>query len=371
MADQRESRISEEGSMAIIDADTHVDECEDTWAYMAPSEARFRPVTLVPTQEMVAGTTPPGYTRHWLIDGHLSIRRIRDDKRTGTTVEARELHDVQARLRHMDEMGVDIHVMYPTLFLTYLTSDPATQTALCKSYNRWLADRASQSNGRLRWVAVLPMLDIDAAVDELRWARDKGACGVFKLATEVGRKVTDPYFFPVYEEASALDLPVCIHTGSGDPSPDGGGVLDGLGGTTMLDAFFRVVFSGLPAQFPKLRFGFIEAGASWVPYVLDRLQARRERMAWAYSGFKYTDEKEDLFRQNRLFVTCQTIEDVPYLLRFGTEDNLLIGTDYSHADQSAEIDSLRILQGWGEDGTLSKDAVRKILEANPKEFYGL
>lgn len=356
--------------MAVIDADTHVDECEQTWTYMAPSEARFRPVTLVPTQEMVAGIAPPGYTRHWLIDGHLSIRRIRDDKRTGTTVEARELHDVPARLRHMDELRVDVHVIYPTLFLTYLTGDPAVQTALCKSYNRWLADRSSLSGGRLRWAAVLPMLDINAAVDELHWARDKGACGVFKLATEVGRKVTDRYFFPVYEEASALNFPICIHTGSGDPSLDRG-FLDGLGGANMLDAFFRVVFSGLPAQFPGLRFGFIEAGASWIPYVLDRLQARRERMAWAYSRFNYSQEKEDLFRQNRLYVTCQTIEDVPYLLKFGTEDNLLIGTDYSHADQSAEIESLNILRRWGEDGTISRDAVSKILEDNPKEFYGL
>ena len=357
--------------MAVIDADTHVDECEDTWSFMPESEARFRPETVVPDVVGAGGRTLPGYTRHWKVDGHLSVRRIRDDKRTGTRIEARELHDVQARLRHMDEMGVDVHVMYPTMFLTYLTSDAETQTALCKSYNRWLADRSAQSNGRLRWVAVLPMLDIDAAVQELRWAKGKGVCGAFKLATEIGRKVTDPYFFPLYEEASALDLPICIHTGSADPGPDGGGVLDGLGGTNMLDAFFRVVFSGLPAQFPTLRFGFIEAGASWIPYVLDRLQARRERMAWAYNGFTYDDVKQDLFRQNRLFVTCQTMEDVPYLLKFGTEDNLMIGTDYTHADQSAEIESLRIVQRWGEDGTLSKEVARKILEDNPKAFYGL
>jgi predicted TIM-barrel fold metal-dependent hydrolase len=338
---------------------------------MSPVEARFRPTTLVPTQEMDEGSTRPGYTRHWFIDGHLSIRRIRDDRRTGTTVEARELHNVGTRLRHMDELGVDVHVMYPTLFLTYLTSSPEMQVALCKSYNRWLADRTAESGGRLRWVAVLPMLDIEAAVDELRWAKDKGACGVFKLATEADHKVTDRYFFPLYEEASVLNFPICIHTGSADPPTPGAGGVDGLGSSTMLDAFFRIVFSGLPQQFPKLRFGFIEAGASWIPYVLDRLQTRRERMAWAYSGFKYANEKEDLFRENRLYVTCQTVEDVPYLLRFGTEDHLMIGTDYTHADQSAEIESLRIVKQWGEDGVITEEQARKILEDNPKAFYGL
>jgi predicted TIM-barrel fold metal-dependent hydrolase len=270
----------------------------------------------------------------------------------------------------MDELGVDIHVMYPTVFLTYLTSSATTQIALCKSYNRWLADKFSESHGRLRWVAVLPYLDVDAALDELRWAKDKGACGAFKLATELGRKVTDPYFFPIYEEASALDVPVCIHTGSGDPSLSGPAP-EGLGATNMLEAFYSVVFTGLPKQFPKLRFGFIEAGSSWIPFVLDKLQARRERMAWAYKQFNYSNEHESLFRENRLFVTCQTLEDVPYILRFGTEDHLLIGTDYSHADQSADIDSLKILRRWGDEGRISQRAVTKILDDNPREFYGL
>jgi predicted TIM-barrel fold metal-dependent hydrolase len=355
--------------MAVIDADTHVDECEDTWSYMPPSEARFRPVTLVPTQEMAVGSVRAGYTRHWLVDGNLTIRRIRDDVRTGTTIQTRELHDVAARLRHMDQLGVDIHVMYPTAFLTYLTNSPDAQIALCKSYNRWLADRSAESEGRLRWVAVLPLLDINASIDELRWSRDKGACGVFKLATEIGRRVTDPYFFPIYDEASALNLPICIHTGSGEPSSNS--APEGLGATNMLEAFYSVVFTGLPRKFPTLRFGFIEAGSSWIPYVLDKLQARRERMAWAYTQFNYSNEHESLFRENRLYVTCQTLEDVPYILRFGTEDHLLLGTDYSHADQSADIDSIGILRRWGDEGRIAQAVVKKILEDNPREFYGL
>ena len=34
-----------------------------------------------------------------------------------------------------------------------------------------------------------------------------------KCGFDLDRKVTDPHFFPIYEEASALDLPLCIHTG--------------------------------------------------------------------------------------------------------------------------------------------------------------
>ena len=34
----------------IIDADTHVDECDETWDYLLPSESRFRPVLLEPPE---------------------------------------------------------------------------------------------------------------------------------------------------------------------------------------------------------------------------------------------------------------------------------------------------------------------------------
>lgn len=360
--------------MASIDADTHVDECDETWSYMTAAEARYKPVTLVPLEEMPAGVVRPGYHRNWLIDSHLNVRRVRDDVRTGTTVEQRELHDVNARLRRMDELGTDIHVMYPTVFLHYITGNAAVQTALCKSYNRWLADRSSDSGGRLRWVAVLPTLDINAAVDELQWASDKGACGVFKLATEYGRKVTDPYFFPLYDAAQSLGFPLCIHTGSADSPAGIGGGSDAetvVGASNVLNAFGAIVISGLAQKFPGLRFGFIEAGSSWIPYVLDRLRARRERLTWAFADLKYGDERNTLFREHHLYVTCQTLEDIPYLLQFGTGDHLMIGTDFSHADQSADINSLGTVRDWGAEGIISDVAARKILEDNPGAFYAL
>lgn len=352
--------------MAVIDADTHVDECEDTWTYMDESEAKYRPITVIPTEEMAPGTTAPGYDRYWLIDGQLKLRRVRNDRRTGTTVETRELHDVGARLRHMDELKIDVQVMYPTLFISHVSSNPEIELALCKSYNRWLADKSAQGSGRLRWVAMPPLLSIDKACEELRWAKEHGACGFYQKATEYGMRVTNPYFYPLWEEAAGLGMPLCIHIGSGTPAPINLTAGDGIS-TNVMEAFYSIVSSGIPDKFAKLRFGFIEAGASWIPYVLDRLTARRERMAWAYK----MDFKEDLFRSNRLFVTCQTVEDLPYLLKFGTEDNLLIGTDYTHADASAEIRSLEIIREWVDEGKISRTAARKILEDNPAAFYGV
>jgi hypothetical protein len=63
--------------------------------------------------------------------------------------------------------------------------------------------------------------------------------------------------------------------------------------------------------------------------------------------------KEDLFRRNRFYVARQTNEDLPYILKYGMEDNLMIGTDYSHADQSAKIAALDVIEQRAAKGEIS------------------
>jgi predicted TIM-barrel fold metal-dependent hydrolase len=53
------------------------------------------------------------------------------------------------------------------------------------------------------------------------------------------------------------------------------------------------------------------------------------------------------------------------------EDNLMIGTDYSHADQSAEIHALDVIEQRGEKGEIPAAVARKILDDNPRRFYAL
>ena len=86
---------------------------------------------------------PPA--RYWVIDGKRQIRFVRSDKDSGTTVETRELLDVKARLKHMDELGTDIQVISPTLFLMEASEKPEINTAMRKSYNRWLGERCNES----------------------------------------------------------------------------------------------------------------------------------------------------------------------------------------------------------------------------------
>ena len=134
-----------------------------------------------------------------------------------------------------------------------------------------------------------------------------------------------------------------------------------------MDAFHSLVLYQVPDKFPNLRFGFIEAGSTWIPYVLDRLAAEKKRRSWIRSF----DMGADLFRDNRFFVAVDAVEDVSYILRFGTEDSLMMGTDYSHFDTSAEPDAIDAVRRWAAEGRITERVAQKILEDNPKAFYGI
>jgi hypothetical protein len=340
-----------------IDVDAHIDETEAIWAYMDEGESRFKPISIDPGMPVAVHDTRPH--RLWLTErpesggvahGKIGLRRWRDDRRTGTTQVTRELIDVEARVRHMDELRIDVQVIYPTYLLGGAeTERPEVELAFIRSYNRWLATETAKSQGRLRWVALMPLLSIDKTLEELRWARDHGACGaLMKTRGEIGKRdASDPYFFPLYEEAAKLDVPVCWHGGRAPTS------------------FTCLVQDGTPEQFPSLRFGWIETSASWIPYLHADLVAKNR-----LRSFRPIDLKEDLFRRYRLYVSCHTADDLPYILQFGTEDNLMIGTDYGHADQYGEIEALDVIEQRGQQGLIPPDVARKILEENPRRFYG-
>ena len=79
----------------------------------------------------------------------------------------------------------------------------------------------------------------------------------------------------------------------------------------------------------------------------------------------------ELFRANRMFVTIDPIDDIESVLKFGTEDSLMIGTDYSHTDISANLSALDEVRGWVDEGRISNAQADKILQSNSQAFYGL
>ncbi len=345
--------------MRIVDADAHVLESAAMWSYLQKSEASFEPVVVtVPGKKGSA-------EEFWLVDGILLPKS--QNLGTDTPRESRELTEVSARLKHMDQLGIDIQIIYPTVFLRPVTRRADLEAMLYQSYNRFLADVWKQGQNRIRWVVLLPLLSMDKALGALAWAKENGACGVFMRGLECDRHLSDPYFFPLYEQAADLDLPICVHSGSGSFL-----MHDYYNTETSFPKFkllnviglHTLIFNGIPDMFPKLRFGFIESGAQWLPYAVHDLVRRIERQRGNPKGRL----AQNFLADNRMFVTCQTDDDLPYILRYSGDDNLIIGTDYGHSDVSAEIDALKTLRQLP---GVSAPVADKILSDNARRFYAL
>src|SRR5712692_3197908 len=338
--------------MPTIDADTHVIETDHTWEYIEGPEAQFRPALVSPNN---------GKRQFWLIDGKIFSRGVNINKEIPAT--SLEMRDMQARLKHMDELNVDIQVLYPSLFLRPLTARPEVEIALCRSYNRWLADIFIKGEKRLRWVAVLPLMSMDEAIAEAKVAKDSGACGVFTRGLVENKLLSDTYFYPLYNEASQLNLPICIHASTGNFEwvelfqRESGFSKFKL---PVLSAFHSIVSDRIPDMFPNLRFGFIEVSAQWVPYLYLDLARRRKQRGELL--------EKDFMARNRLYVACQTDDELPYILQYAGESNLIVGSDYGHADTSSEIEALRKLKSNGE---VNPEIIDKILYDNPKALYNL
>src|SRR4030095_15662133 len=203
-------------AMAVIDADTHVIETDHTWSYLEPSEQQFRPFVISPNGE-------------------------------GESAEV--------RLKHMDRLGVDIQVLWPTLFLERVADRPEAEIAVCRSYNRSLADIWQQAKGRLRWVCVLPLQTMSEALEQLRFAHANGAVAVFMRGIENEHLLHDPYFFPLYDTVSALSMAVGVHAGNGNPYVRELLAQRNAPGTfwayrmSSIGAFHSLVMAGLPDSF--------------------------------------------------------------------------------------------------------------------------
>lgn len=358
--------------MPVVDADTHVVETEHTWDYMDPSEEKFRPIVVAPRGQ--EGRF------FWYVDGKIrglartvvtaqdvkQMERI-TGRRMDAPEEARTGENVEVRLAHMDRLGVDVQVLWPTIFLERVADKPEVEAAVCRSYNRWLADIWGQAKGRLRWMAVLPLQSMDEALAQLDYCQQHGAVGIFMRGIEGEWLVNDPYFDPLYQEVSRRNMVVGVHAGIGNPYMAEFMQRRNNPGTfwryrmTGVGAFHALVMEGMPDRFPDLRMVFVELAAAWLPYVLNDLRRRLPQQR----GRHLPDNPLEAYR---IYVACQSDDDVPYIMKHAGTDNIVMGTDYGHNDHAADLEGLRNLASAG---GISQEIYRKVVDENPTRAYAL
>src|SRR5256885_16356196 len=163
----------------IIDADTHISEGEAMWKMMEPDFLPRRPLMLKVPEDTWYGNR----NAFWLIDGEIypkpagkgsfalvtpSAQKVQEGRKDSTPA-TREMTDIPGRLADMDKLRTATQDVYPTPLLVYNTKDGELEVALCRAYNRFLAQACAQSSGRMMWFAVLPFKSMSDAVSVIRF----------------------------------------------------------------------------------------------------------------------------------------------------------------------------------------------------------
>ena len=354
----------------IVDADAHVVETEQTWSYMDGSDKKFRPQLFSSAdnpnmQYWFCEGKSVGFRPPTLTEQELTALSKETGRELNTAAGARELRDVELRLAHMDKLGIDVQVLFNTMWIARVADKADAEIALCGSWNRWMADMWKAGKNRLRYSCVVPAMTLSEALQQMRFAKEHGAVAVSLRPFENDRHLVDPYFYPIYEEAIRLDLAIAVHIANGSPAlmdqfkPR----YDKMGGFAQFRVptvitCLSVMMSDLPKTFPKLRWSFVEASAQWVPWVVKEATRR--------SGSKGFPKLP--FKDFNIYVTTETNDDFDFVLRYAGEDNLVIGTDYGHTDASSEVDAIDIFRANSE---VTDPVKKKILDDNPRRLYGI
>jgi predicted TIM-barrel fold metal-dependent hydrolase len=348
--------------MAVIDADAHVIENDLTWAYLSEEDQRYAPKVLRQVSGAEQLTNRGARSTDWWMTGTNVQPADSNINFEDLPAESREMADVKRRLDHMDQLGIDVQVLYTTMFLAPCTKDAAEEYALYHSYNQWLADIWNQAPDRLYWAAMAPLHSMHRVREELEFCKENGAVSVFLRPFECDHLGFESYFYPLYEAAQELDLAITFHAGNGSYQNNKFHEPHNFARfkLAMLGTFHGLLEFEAPKRFPELRWGFIEACASWIPYALIDAEKRLKRKG------KRLDS--DPLKDNNIYVTIEVTDDIPYIINRVGDDNLVVGTDYGHTDTSAEIEALRIVR---ESGEVAPASIDKILGPNSVRLYGL
>lgn len=282
---------------------------------------------------------------------------------------------------YMDAVGIEGAVLYPTLGLSHgLIQEADWACALARAYNNWLHERFMKADARLKGIALLPIQDPEEAAKELRrCVAELGMVGGLLPAVTYNRKpYGSPAFQPIFRAAEELDCALAIH---GSPQA-------GLG----LEVFQRhieahvlshplpiaihcisIVLGGVLEQFPKTRVAFLEAGSSWVPFLMERMDFELERLKpsfeWRPSAAPPIKKlPSTYFTTGNIYVGCEAGEKtLPFVAEWLGADHLVFPTDFPHSFTFERF--VEEVRGFVERKDLPAELTRKILRDNPKRLY--
>ncbi|MGH7767325.1 MAG: amidohydrolase family protein [Candidatus Binatia bacterium] len=271
----------------------------------------------------------------------------------------------------LDEGEIELAVLYPTRFMHIgQIGSPEYAVELCRAYNDFLHDRFLKQDRRLRGMALLPLQDVAAAVEELRrGVEDHHMLGGILPAEGLPLPLGHPLYRPIFQEAERLSCALSIHscTSLRDNDrfmqPNEVAILSHL--IPQVRQFTNLMFSGLLNGLKTMRLGFLEAGSGWVPSLINKIEERLERIA--------PEERpalpSELLARKQLFFQCGEERTTRRDIELIGDGCLLWASDFPH--EATKTDTRRLVDEFFARQDLADDSKLKIAHDNAKRFYAL
>jgi len=255
-----------------------------------------------------------------------------------------ELTDMEARLRVMDELGIDQQVI--TLAsppIEAVAREPKLAAELARVANDGIAEIAAQHPTRFIAIGAVALNGAESALKEAeRCLNELGMKGILVYTNVLGRALDGPEYRPFFAMMAARGLPIWIHPARGSDRPDYTDETESKHDIAMVFgwsyettiAMTRLVFAGILDEFPAIKIVTHHAGAM-VPLLEKRVasiySSNRERPYTYRNGKGEAELKRQPIDYFRMFhvdtVGHGSLLAVMGAYAFYGADHLLFGTD--------------------------------------------
>ena len=288
--------------------------------------------------------------------------------------------------RFLVEVGIEASVLYPSAGLAVGSiTGRDWAIAATRAYNDWLHATYLATNPNLHGMALLPMQDPDAAIDELRRAVDQlGMRGAMLPANGLRSPLGSKEYWPVYAEAERLGCAIAVHGGTAsrlgfdhiEVRPAAHALAHPFG---ILISLTSLVFNGVFSRFPGLRVGFLEGGVAWFLLAWERFDRSyqthipynpRHDILELDPGQTVADYLASLAQEGRLAIGCEGEEpDLARGISILGSGAFMFSSDFPH-EVSAQMCKKELAE-IHDNVSLTAAQKADVLGATALRFYGL
>src|SRR5574341_583460 len=275
--------------------------------------------------------------------------------------------DLDKRFTEMERTGVDMGVLSLTTPGVHI-EERTRGIHLAQIVNDSFAQIQKQYPNEISCLATLPLQDPQASADELERAVTKlGLRGAMLFANVNGKPIHHKEYWPLYETAARLDVPLMIHP----TSPPGIAAYQEYR-TTALVGFLvdttlcitLLMFEGVLEKFPTLKFVLGHLGGT-IPYIAERIDRGYE----AYPEVrKNISHKPSFYFKRNCYYDTVAFEPtaLQFAINFASAEHVVLGSDYPH--QIGNMDkAVQVIEHLA----IADDARQAVLGGNAEQLLRL